>query len=631
MVRMASPRLAPSLLLVLLSTVASAQTAPTLHMVEMRDGVTLATDVYLPSGGAAVPILLRQTPYGRALDPSYVTQVLGQGYGLVSQDVRGRGDSGGVYLPFNDAANDGFDTIGWIAAQPWSNGKVGMVGMSAEGIVQLYVAAQATPPPALKCAHVGVATADMYEALLQGGAWRGELGNGWLQGLMEPAALAEVRQREVLDAFWDPVRLSEEELASVNIPILHIGGYFDVFARGTTRVHSAMQNSAVSGDSQFLILGPWTHTGMSATKQGEVTFPSSSTYAGTGFLFDMVNFFNWCLKGAARPTFADARYYVAELADDGTSASGGWRTGESWPPVSTPTSLYLHEDGELRTAAPILDDAPTAIPVDPMNPVPSIGGGNLTIAAGPVDQSELAVREDVLVVQTVPFTEAVELIGDVHARIWAASATDDVDVIVRIEQLTPSGKSILLADGARRGRFVQGFDAIRPLTPDTAALFDVDLGPVGVRVPAGHALRFSFSGTSSPRYEPNKNTAVPLSDTMTAPITTTLSVFHDPSHPSEVILPVVSGAVPTGSPVPTGTGEGADAGTSPGPASPGAGGDDGSGAGVEPTGCGCSQSGGSTSFAVGLMLLALLFIGRTGSRRPAPAPVKLRRSRSRSS
>ncbi|MBI5543412.1 MAG: CocE/NonD family hydrolase, partial [Deltaproteobacteria bacterium] len=190
--------------------------------VRMRDGIELATDVWRPDGPVqARPVVLRRTPYGRALDADTINGLLYFGLTVVSQDVRGRGGSGGEFLPFLDDRFDGFDTIGWIAQQPFSNGRVGTWSASAEGIVQLMAAGEG--PPALRCAHVGVATGDVYEGLMPGGAWRQELTTDWLTGLDESATLATLRHHETADEFWAPARLDSTRRAQVKASILLYG------------------------------------------------------------------------------------------------------------------------------------------------------------------------------------------------------------------------------------------------------------------------------------------------------------------------------------------------------------------------------------------------------------------------
>lgn len=576
---------------VLLASTAAAQ--PTTVRVTMRDGTELATDVWTPSpSDGPRPVLLRRTPYGRALDAGLAAGLLAFGYAVVSQDVRGRGDSDGVFSPFRDDALDGADTIAWAAAQPWSNGRVGTFGGSAEGIVQLVAAGEG--PPALECVHATVATDDVYEGIYPGGAWRTELGTAWLTGLSAPDALADFRAHEVADAYWDPARLDAIERARIDASVLLVGGFYDIFAIGTPRAFREIQAASPGGaqDRRYLVLGPWTHGGLSSTTQGQLAYPASATYEA--YVTELAEYFEWCLKDGPRPSWPAVRYYVSEIADDGTRSGGEWRSATTWPPPSAPVELRLHDDGALLARAPAPDGAPARLDVDPADPVPSIGGGNLTTPAGPFDQRVVDAREDVLLATTPIATEPVELVGDVRARIFASSATTDADVIVRLEQVTPGGRVLALADGIRRARFAEGFDRIRPLTPNEPVWLDVEVGPIAMVLPAGHALRVAVSGTSSPRYEPSPNVAEPIATA--TPRTTTLTVYRDATHPSAITLPVARGTPPGASEPPPDAGADRDAGVGPMPSA----------------GCGCRAS---RPFAGGAPLLALIGLVASRARR----------------
>jgi MYXO-CTERM domain-containing protein len=510
--------------------------------VQMRDGVSLATEVWRPDGAVVQrPVLLRRTPYGRALDASTIDGLLGQGYTVVSQDVRGRGDSAGVFLPFLYDASDGYDTIQWVAAQPFSNGRVGTWSASAEGIVQLLAAGEG--PPALRCAHVGVATGDLYEGIMPGGAWRQDLTTNWLLNLNEPAALSLLRGKEVLDDFWAPGRLDSAKRAKVKAPILMYGGFFDIFSKDTLKTQRLLQQEAdpsVRG-SQYLVFGPWTHGGTAQALQGEVTFPADAPY--NDFVADLVAYFAWCLKDGPAPSFPPVRYYRLKLADDGKTATGAWIAAQSWPPASTSTTYFLTAEGLLTTRPPSSLGAAAKLHADPAAPIPSHGGGNLSTPAGPFDQADLDARADVAIATTLPATSVVTVEGDVTARIHASSSTTDADVVVRLSQVTPSGRVMLLAEGVRRGRFVAGYDAIRPLTPGAPAIFDVEVGPVSLVLPQGHALRVSVQPSSSPRYEANPGVAEALSSNP-ALQQHDLTVLRDSLHPSAVTLPIAAGAIP---------------------------------------------------------------------------------------
>lgn len=517
----------------------------------MPDGVELSTDVWgNVFDGTPRPVLLRRSPYGRAMSAGDVAPLLNAGYIVISQDVRGRGGSGGTYLPFFDDEADGRATIDWIAAQSWANGRVGSYSASAEGIVQYMTMAAA--PAALSCAHITLATHDVYDSVFAGGAWRSEFADGWLPAVDARPAIAEWRAHEVRDSYWDRAILSTAEMAKIDHPVFIVGGVFDLFAPSQSRVaHELQQHVApASRGDVFFVLGPWTHNGVGKTRQGQLQYPDDA--AMPSYWVDFLQYMAWCLHGTARPPFASVRYYITELTDevrvDPTDnqmrllAKGGWRESKAWPPADArPVTLYLGDEQRLLERS--ADAPPVQLSIDPALPAPTRGGANFASAAGPYDQTEVDARDDVYVASTDAFQEDSELVGTPRALIWASSATSDVDVVVRIEDLTPGGRPIALADGIRRGRFVTGYDALRPLTPGRPALFEVELGPLALRVPRGHAIRIAISAASTPRYEPNPNVAKPLAQRPVA-VATTLSIYRDAEHPSRIELPLLSGSVP---------------------------------------------------------------------------------------
>ncbi|MDB4972834.1 MAG: hypothetical protein JWN48_1175 [Myxococcaceae bacterium] len=535
----------------MLTSPASAQLFAQTVSVPMDDQVALSTDIWRDFFDATPrPVLLRRTPYGRNLDPGTVATFMNAGFIVVSQDVRGRGASGGQFVPFFTDKEDGRATIDWIAAQPWSNGQVGTYSASAEGIVQYM--AMAAAPDALACAHVVMATPDVYAGFYPGGAWRTELGSAWLDAVDASRVIDLWKAHEVKDAYWAAATLSKAEMARVDHPVFVLGGFFDIFALDAHDVAQALaQNVAPSSRGDvFVVLGPWTHGGFGSPRQGQLLYPDDA--AMPSYATDFLQYLSWCLLGSARPPFANVRYYVTELTDQTTVDSfdkttrvvvkGAWQSAATWPPAETSVrTLFLRDDHQLGASAG--EAAPIALALDPKDPTPSVGGGNFSTAAGPSEQATVDARADVYTATSEPFREETLLVGAPHARIWAASSNDDVDVVVRLEVVTPLGKSILFSDGVQRGRFVGGEDALRPLVPNQPSLFEVSMGPIALRLPAGHALRIAIAGASAPRYEANPNRAAPLAS-KPLPVANTLSIYRDALHPSRIELPLRSGAVP---------------------------------------------------------------------------------------
>jgi len=529
--------------------VEAAPAFPTLTAeVPTRDGqAMLSTAVHLPAGSEGPwPVILRRTPYGKEMDEGLVNGFNALGYAVVSQDVRGRGGSTGRFLPFFQDRDDAAATIEWTAAQPWCNGRIGSWGGSAEGIVQLVALPDA--PEAWKCAFVVAATEDVYEGLFPGGAWRTELTTAWLQALNAPDVLEEWRLHEAKDAYWDPARVDASELSRVRVPVLLAGGVFDIFAKDMPRVQRLFQAQAGPGarEGTFLLLGPWTHGGFFPAPgqpllEGEVLFPPDAAYQSQWL--DLIQWFDWCLQGGPRPPWPRVRYWTTTFSEDGSTASGSWHGADSWPPPATAVEVFLHPDGTLDFTPPGPGDEAAVLPFDPSDPIPSVGGGNLTTAAGPRDQSAVDELEGVVLAETPPAEDTTRLVGDVAARVWVTASGTDTDLVVRLSVVTPGGRALLVADGIRRGRYAAGTAEAIPLVPGRPTLFPVDLGPVALDLAPGQRLRVALAPSSAPRYEPNPGTALPLAD-LPAPVPGTLTVLRDDAHPSSVTLPLATSLPP---------------------------------------------------------------------------------------
>ena len=512
------------------------------HYVLMRDNVTtLATEVWRADGDPVPrPTILRRTPYGRNVGSTEISLAMTLGLTLVSQDVRGRGGSGGEFTPFIDDAHDGADTAAWLAQQPFCNGSISTVGGSAEAIVQLLALGEGTP--AVKSAFVLFATGDVYESFLPGGAWRGDLTTGWLESVGQSSKEHFVREHELNSSFWDPARLDSLERSRIGVPILLVGGFYDIFAKDTTKAHRLLQQQAAIGarDKQYLVMGPWTHGNHDRAKQGEVTFDNDSKYSMETDWFALLR---GTLLGGPAPNFPPVRYYLMSIGDNGVSATGKWMNSEQWPPDSTETVLSIRSDGFLsKSLRPDASWATISLESDPSKPIPSVGGGNLNTAAGPFDQAKLDARENVFTATTPPMEEDVLLVGDVSARVFAASTSTDVDVVVRLSQVTPSGRVVLLTDGVRRGRFLEGQDEIRPLAPLEPHWFEVELGPIAATIPSGHAIRVAIQPSSDPRYEANPGVAAPLSS-YPSPVVHSLILPKNTTEPNTITLPVTGGVI----------------------------------------------------------------------------------------
>lgn len=515
---------------------------PQAVILTMRDGVKLAADLYLPATNGAFPVILGRTPYNKGSSVSFGVDGAKRGFAVVIQDTRGRFASEGENLPFHLDVPDGMDTLAWIAKQPWCNGRIGTWGGSAGAITQFQLAA--SEPTNLASQYLVVGAPNLYEVIYSGGVFRKALIEDWIRGTkFQDDAVARWVAHPTYDAHWQE-RDASRHYAAVDAAGLHIGGYWDIFAQSTIDAFAGYQTQGGprARGRQKLIMGPWTH-GVLQEKAGELVFPGAKRPPGN--VQDQWHWFDATLKGEANGVAelpAVTYYLVGDVTD--TNAPGNvWRTADTWPPVKVePTKLYLRGDRSLSAILPD-SSAPLTYTYDPTNPVPTVGGVQLTIPAGPMDQRKIESRDDVLVFTSEPLTEPVEVIGRVLAKLWISSDAPDTDFLVKLCDVYPDGRSFNLCEGALRTRFRRGFTQEVPLTPGKVEAVEVDCWSASVIFNRGHRIRVHVTSSSSPGYDPNPNTGEPFrsSDRTRAAKN---SVFVGAEHPSHLLLPVVEGKLP---------------------------------------------------------------------------------------
>ena len=531
--------LSGTLALLVVSTLFAAEIEKTTVMVPMRDGTRLATDVYLPADRQEpMPVLLKRTPYNKNTDDIEFAQVTGRhGYGLVIQDMRGRFASEGedhvVFL--NDGwsqRRDGHDALEWIAEQPWCNGRVATYGGSARGISQNMLAPGA--PDVLKAQHVGVAFSSMYyQAAHQGGSFRKALVENWLRGCkFHPMSLETFRAHEAFDAFWEELD-PESQAERVNAPGVFSGGWYDIFLQGTINSFVGIQTRggpAARGNCR-LVIGPWAHGTFD-----ELTYPENSKqHPPAG---DMSRFFEHHLKGEDNgvPDDEPVHYYVMGDPEDPDAPGNHWRAADVWPPESKPILAYFHADGRLALETPADADAELAYRYDPSDPVPTVGGQNMTIPKGPMDQRRVESRPDVLVFTSDVLDAPVEITGRIRAKLHISSDCPDTDFTVKLCDVYPDGRSMLVTDGIQKAKFRESCREAQPLEEGQVHELNVDLWSTSLVFNRGHRIRVSVSSSNFPRFDPNPNTGRPWTpecDTRVA--ANRLHVSRQ--HPSHIILP----------------------------------------------------------------------------------------------
>lgn len=509
------------------------------YMVPMRDGVRLATDVYLPFFHVKPhgSILLR-TPYNKDdLAPlGYILAFFR--WPTIIQDMRGRYASEGNDTVYQNAHTDGPDTLEWIARQRWSNGKIATVGPSALGITQYFMAG--ADPPELSCQGIIVATPNLHKhAIYQGGQFRKQLVEKWLEGQGSTYVLPEILEHEnyTLD-FWTNVSL-DDNWQDVNVPAIHMGGWYDCFLQGIIDGYIGYQHLGGSGarGKSKLIMGPWTHSGALQCQQGELTYPENSV--GTfslAMFFEMLNQYtmNGPDKFDKRPNVS---YYVMGDVTVIDAPGNEWRYADDWPIPANYVSWYFHGAGVLSKTHPG-DYEPLTYIYDPVNPVPTVGGQNLEIPPGPYDQADIEERDDVLVFTSSVLTEPYEATGSIKARLFVSSDCPDTDFTVKLADVYPDGKSMLITDGILRMRNRNGSDHWEFMEPGEVYEVEVDMWSTSYIWNTGHRIRVAISSSNYPRFLNNPNTADPIYKNTTYNIANN-TLYLGSSHPSCIILPEI--------------------------------------------------------------------------------------------
>ena len=559
--------------------------------IRMRDGTRLFCDIWRPDGTGKAPVLVTRTPYNRSRGPNPEAAALAHaGYAVLSQDCRGRFESEGVWAPTVVEAEDGYDTIEWAAAQPWSNGRVGMFGASYGGIVQ-WQAARLRPPHLVAILPETCPTSRWQTSWGAGGAYNltTMVGFAMFVGLDEAArqklddpfltdfktAMASVKPGDILSqvaaigplverllksrplrdvpffrkaAPWygeqmghylpDDPFFQKEALAnaytSMDVPAIHVGGWYDVNLLDTIGCFAGMHDNAPSErtrEAQRLIIGPWAHWGIDNQKVGDVDFGPDSTVDMPRLRADW--FGNW-LKDqplAATPAVPVRLFVMGE---------NKWRDEREWPLARTRyTSWYLSKEGLGPVRPKSRQDSRRYI-YDPRNPVPTMGGRLLLSTGGarggPIEQGAKPARPDVLAYTGAPLDMPLELTGPVKADIWASTDAPDTDFTVTLLNVFPDGRCYNICDGITRARLQHPI----PLQKDAVYQFAVDMYATSIVIPRGNRLRVEISSSNYPMYEPNPNSGKqPGTDTYDDLRPAKQMIFHDASRPSRVVLPVI--------------------------------------------------------------------------------------------
>ena len=551
---------------------------------KMRDGVILRADIYRPKADGQFPVLLTRTPYDKRNSAPFGLKGAARGYVVVIQDVRGRYTSDGDWYPFKHESNDGFDTVEWAAALPYSNGKVGMWSGSYVGATQMLTAIAHPPHLAGICP---VVTASNYHDgwTYQSGAFEQWFNESWTSSLAQdtfdravvknnnalvggwklplasyplfnfpdpsaaPASTANLAPyfldwlaHPSYDDYWKQISI-EEHYADINVPVLSIGAWYDIFLGGSLRNYIGIK--AHGGDaarnSQHLFVTIGGHAG-GGRKIGEVDFGAAAAEYDENEI--TLNWYDYLFKGvqnefAGKPV----KIFVMGLNQ--------WRGEDDWPLArAQSTKYFLHSaksasslrgDGSLSTAVPRSESADHYM-YDPANPVPTVGGplccAPTQLAAGPRDQRAVEARDDVLVYSTPAFAQDTEITGPVSLELFAKSSAVDTDFTAKLVDVAPDGFAQNLTEGILRARYRDSQEKATLMNPGQIYKFTIDLWSTSNVFLKGHTLRLEVSSSNFPRFDRNLNTGEEPAYGKYY-VSATNTIYHDADHPSALILPVV--------------------------------------------------------------------------------------------
>jgi uncharacterized protein len=518
--------------------------------VPMPDGVKLLADRYAPRNATRLPTLLVRSPYGRRGFFSALTALpyAERGYQVLIQSCRGTAGSGGQFIYTRNEHADGLATIEWIKQQEWFSGELATLGASYLGFVQWSVASDAGPE--LKAMVPQVTTSDFNHFRYQGGSFNLETSLGWSTMMTTQAATglrlssilmygqrerklerayghlplgdadrlvvkqsSQPFQEHVLhgpeDAYWKPIDFSTR-LAKVQAPAYLMGGWYDIFLDWQLKDFQALR---AAGKQPYLLVGPWTHTSFS---WGGITIREALAWLDTH------------VKGKGdRLHETPVQLFVM--------GENKWRAFAAWPPPARSERWYLQAGGVLAPSTPPASE-PDRYRYDPADPTPAVGGNSLGAEKhmGPKDNRSLEARSDVLVYTSAVLEQDMRVVGPLSAELYVRSSLEHTDFFARLCVVEASGKSINLCDGILR--LTPGSVARQP---DGSLRISIEVWPTAYHFRKGQRIRVQVSSGAHPRFVRNPGSGEALA-TGTKLCVAEQIVYHDPEHPSAILLPVLS-------------------------------------------------------------------------------------------
>jgi uncharacterized protein len=527
--------------------------------IPLSDGVTLSADLALP-GARPAPVVVVRTPYGKTGEQNSQRAAMfaKAGYACALVDVRGRGDSDGEFQPYRNDGPDGAEVVAWAAAQDWCTGAVATYGGSYGARIQWLTALER--PPALRAMVCLVTPSDPFVEwptglptpmhinwfrLTDGRMPQFTDDIDWMQVYrhrplltMDEAAgfsargwREELRHR-TLDEWWEPIRY-QHRISEIDVPVLHISGWYDDEQIGTPANFAAMMGAGRAG--QRLLMGPWGHAVNTTRTLGEADFGPDALIDLDG---QVVAFLDEHVKGVAPdPPAAPVRIFVM--------GANEWRDEQAWPPASAPSTVFhlssggqansRFGDGRLVCAPVTVEQPPDEWVHDPGRPIPFITDQSSAQIGGPDDYHAVESRGDVLVFTSHELPEPLEIIGPVKVVAHVETSAADTDVTAKLLDVHPGGFAQRLCDGIVRLRYRDGFDAERPVTSGDTYEVEIRMWDTCVRLPAGHRLRVEIASSAFPKYDVNLGTGGDMI-TEAEGVIAANRLWHTPSRPSRLIL-----------------------------------------------------------------------------------------------
>lgn len=515
-------------------------------MIPMRDGVKLSAWAYFPRKVTTpLPVIFEQRYASLRANGTResAARIARAGYVVALVNFRGTHDSEGQWVGYRamqwGEKQDGYDVCEWLATQSWCDGKVGTFGSSQGGYAQNFLAV--TQPPHLICQYMIDTGLSLFEEGYRiGGTTRPgrflEFG-GKENAEENRKLLTEWYQHPHYDDYWKKEDASLH-FDKMNVPCFTIGSWFDFMNQGSIAsfVGRQHQGGEHSRGNQWLAIGPWLHGRTNKGHiVGELEFPERAAWPVEEH---MIRRFDHWLK--AKPEAADVvkappvRYFAMGAVGEEKAPGNLWRDLQDWPPASEETPYYLKADGAMSLNPPTGEAGSTSFKSDPHNPMEIPGRA----FPGARDARKFEEQSDVITFTSDPLKQAVEWTGRIFAKLYVKSTVPDTDIIVRVSDVYPDGRSILLVDYPWRMRYREGFDHEVLMTPGEVHPVTFPVGWISQIFNKGHRIRVTISSTGAPLYEPNPQNGKPFTiefpdDAQVA----TNSIMHSKKWPSQIIAP----------------------------------------------------------------------------------------------